>query len=154
MNFSYLRNHMLRAAVATLALLVMTGSALAVDPVFKSGAHAIRGFDPVAYFTDGKPLRGKTEFTHEWNGATWSFSSAENLMAFKEDPEKFAPQYGGYCAWAVSQGYTASIDPQVWAIVDDKLYLNYSKGVQKRWEGDIPGHIAEANTNWPKILAE
>ena len=151
---SDLRRRALGALAAMLAFISMAGAAFAVDPVFKTGEHAIRGFDPVAYFSDGKPLRGKTEFTHQWNGATWSFSSADNLSAFKEDPEKYAPQFGGYCAWAVSQGYTASIDPQAWKIVDDKLYLNYSKGVQKRWEGDIPGNIAQANTNWPKILAE
>ena len=84
--------------------------------------------------------------------ATWRFSSAANLAAFEADPEAYAPQYGGYCAWAVSQGYTASTDPTAWRIVDGKLYLNYSQGVQRRWEQDIPGNIVKADTNWPKVL--
>lgn len=75
-----------------------------------------------------------------------------NLNSFKTDPQAFAPQYGGYCAWAVAQGYTASSDPQAWRIVDGKLYLNYSEGVQKKWVRDIPGFIVKADTNWPKVL--
>ena len=117
------------------------------------GGVAIEGYDPVAYFTDGKPVEGSSDFTHDWNGATWRFASADNRDMFAADPEKFAPQYGGYCAWAVSQGYTASIDPDAWSVVDGKLYLNYSKGVQKRWESDIAGHIASGDTNWPGIRA-
>lgn len=115
------------------------------------GGVAIEGYDPVAYFTQGKPVEGSSDFTHDWNGATWRFASAENRDMFIADPEKFAPQYGGYCAWAVSQGYTASIDPDAWSIVDGKLYLNYSKGVQSRWENDIAGHISSADENWPEI---
>ncbi|MDH5559127.1 MAG: YHS domain-containing protein [Alphaproteobacteria bacterium] len=113
---------------------------------------AVSGHDPVAYFTQGKPVEGNSDHEYEWNGATWRFSSAENLNAFKSDPQAFAPQYGGYCAWAVSQGYTAPSDPQAWRIVDDKLYLNYSKKVQQNWVRDIPGNIAEADKNWPKVL--
>ena len=113
---------------------------------------AVSGHDPVAYFTQGKPVEGNSDHEYEWNGATWRFSSAENLNAFKSGPQAFAPQYGGYCAWAVSQGYTAPSDPQAWRIVDDKLYLNYSKKVQQNWLRDIPGNIAEADKNWPKVL--
>ena len=113
---------------------------------------AIRGTDPVAYFTQTSPVAGKSEFTHDWSGATWLFASAENRDLFVANPEKYAPQYGGFCAWAVSQGSTAPIDPQSWKIVDGKLYLNFSKGVQSRWEKDIPGNIAKANTNWPGVL--
>jgi YHS domain-containing protein len=86
---------------------------------------AIEGYDPVAYFNEGRPVEGKSEFSQEWMDATWYFASAENRDLFAADPEKYAPQYGGYCAWAVSQGYTANIDPQAWKVVDDKLYLNY-----------------------------
>jgi YHS domain-containing protein len=113
---------------------------------------AVNGHDPVAYFTDGKPVQGKKDFEHKYNGATWRFASAESLAAFKANPEKYAPQYGGYCAWAVSQGYTASADPKNWRIVDGKLYLNYNDTIQARWEKDIPGLIAKANGNWPKVL--
>ena len=114
---------------------------------------AIKGYDPVAYFTEGKARKGDSKFTHEWNGAKWHFASAAHRDAFVAAPEKYAPQYGGYCAWAVSQNYTANTDPETaWKIVNGKLYLNYSRDVQKKWEQDVPGHIAKAEVNWPKIL--
>ena len=122
---------------------------------FTDGAGlAIRGTDPVAYFTEGGPVAGSSEFTYTWNNATWQFASAENRDLFVANPEQYAPQYGGYCAWAVSQGYTAAIDPNAWKIVDGKLYLNFNKGVQRRWERDIPGNITRANANWPGVLTE
>ncbi|MEL6266226.1 MAG: YHS domain-containing (seleno)protein [Pseudomonadota bacterium] len=113
---------------------------------------AIDGTDPVAYFTEGRPVEGSSSHTYDWNGATWRFASAENRDLFAADPEAYAPQYGGYCAWAVSQGYTASTDPDAWAIVEGKLYLNYNASVQSRWEKDIPGHITAADGNWPTVL--
>lgn len=113
---------------------------------------AIRGADPVAYFTQGGPVAGSAEFAYTWNNATWQFASAENRDLFAANPEQYAPQYGGFCAWAVSQGYTASTDPNAWRIVDGKLYLNYNQGVQRRWERDIPGNINKANANWPGVL--
>ena len=115
---------------------------------------AIRGTDPVAYFTQGAPVAGSAEFTHTWNNATWRFASAENRDLFAANPEQYAPQYGGYCAWAVSQGYTAAIDPNAWKIVDGRLYLNFNRSVQRRWERDIPGNITRANANWPGVLTE
>ena len=113
---------------------------------------ALDGYDAVAYFTDGKPTKGDERFTHEWNGATWRFATAGHLELFKQDPVKYAPQFGGYCAWAVSEGYTADADPTAWKLVDGKLYLNYNAKVQKRWEEDVPGRIARGNTNWPRVL--
>ena len=112
---------------------------------------AIAGADPVAYFTEGAYVPGSEEFSHEWSGATWHFSSAENRDAFATDPQAYAPQYGGFCAWAVSQGYTAAVDPEAWKVVDGKLYLNYDKTIQARWEKDIPGNIAQADANWPEV---
>jgi YHS domain-containing protein len=114
---------------------------------------AVSGYDPVAYFTDGRPVRGTTEFRITHQGYEYRFASAEHLAAFRADPSRYVPQYGGYCAWAVSQGYTASGDPNNWRIVDGKLYLNYNDEVQRRWEQDIPGHIRNANTNWPSVLS-
>jgi len=144
------RRHLLAGfGAATLAL--ATRPALALDPVFTWRRKAIRGTDPVAYFTEGKPVEGSRRFTHEWRGATWHFASAENRDAFEANPERYAPQYGGYCAWAVSRGYTASTDPKAWRIVDGRLYLNYSKSVQRRWEEDVPGNIAKADGNWPGL---
>ncbi|NEP76447.1 YHS domain-containing (seleno)protein, partial [Okeania sp. SIO2G5] len=113
---------------------------------------AIDGADPVAYFTESKAVIGSAEFSHEWQGATWHFASAENRDLFAAAPEEYAPQYLGYCAWAVSQGYTAPIDPEAWKIVDGKLYLNYDQRVQNRWAKDIPGNIAKADANWPGVL--
>ncbi len=113
---------------------------------------ALAGYDAVAYFQKGAPVEGSKSFETDYMGARWRFASAENLAAFKANPTKFAPQYGGYCAWAVSQGNTAKGDPKYWKIVDGKLYLNYNADIQKKWEKDVPGFIAKANTNWPKVL--
>ncbi len=143
------------AALAALLLTFAVAPAVAKeDPVYTGtfSSLAVSGHDPVAYFKEGKPVEGSSAHELEWNGATWRFASAANLAAFEADPEAYAPQYGGYCAWAVSQGYTASTDPTAWRIVDGKLYLNYSHGVQSRWETDIPGNIAKADANWPKVL--
>lgn len=140
--------------------LLLAGLAFACSPFLRAEKPvnttlfgvAIKGYDPVAYFTAAKPVAGDKAFATEWQGATWRFASAENLALFKAEPAKYAPQFGGYCAWAVSQGYTAGIDPDAWKIVDGKLYLNYSLDVQKKWEKDVPGFIAAGNTNWPKLL--
>ena len=123
-----------------------------VDPINKNiFGTALKGYDAVAYFKEGKPVKGKDEFRHDWMGAKWYFASAANRDAFAQSPEKYAPQFGGYCAWAVSQGYTATIDPTAWKIVEGKLYLNYSKEVQQKWEADIPGLIKKAQENWPRL---
>ncbi|MEM6836070.1 MAG: YHS domain-containing (seleno)protein [Cyanobacteria bacterium P01_C01_bin.120] len=119
----------------------------------ESSNLAIRGADPVAYFTEGEAVAGVAEYEFEWNGATWRFSSAANKAAFMADPEAFAPQYGGYCAKALSEGNLASIDPRAWSIVDGKLYLNYSEAVQEQWVTDIPGNITKADSFWPNVLA-
>jgi YHS domain-containing protein len=113
---------------------------------------AIRGTDPVAYFQQGQPVQGNSKFSHQWMNATWHFASAENRDLFAKNPDKYAPQYGGFCAWAVSRGYSAPIDPNAWRIVDGKLYLNYDKSVQRSWERNIPDNISKANRNWPNVL--
>ena len=113
---------------------------------------ALSGYDPIAYFTDGQPVEGRAEFGYQWQGATWQFNSLEHLERFKADPAAFAPAFGGYCAWAVSQGYTASADPRAWRIVDGRLYLNYSLEVQQTWARDVPGNIARGEANWPGVL--
>ena len=122
------------------------------DPVNqdRSGV-ALKGYDPVAYFTQSKPVKGSAEFTHQYNGATWWFASAADRAEFSRNPEKYIPQYGGYCAYGVSKGHTAPIDPEAWTIVEGKLYLNYSKGVKKTWSEAIPQYIEEANKNWPGL---
>jgi YHS domain-containing protein len=115
---------------------------------------AVGGYDAVSYFKQNQPVKGKPEFTFDYKGAKWQFASAENLNAFKANPAAYAPQYGGYCAWAVSQGYTASGDPLVWNIVGGRLFLNYDKSVQATWSKDIPGHISRADKNWPGVLGK
>jgi hypothetical protein len=147
-----------------LALAILTSAALgfalpvaaeARSPEIYTGllsSTAVGGYDPVAYFNEGKPVEGRKEFTHVWKGVTWRFASEKNRDAFRGKPDAFAPQYGGYCAWAVSQGYTAKGDPRHWRIVEGKLYLNYDAKVQRDWEKDIPGHIAKGDRNWPKVL--
>jgi len=127
-----------------------------VAPVYTGflSQSAVDGYDPVAYFTEGRPVEGSSEHQLDYKGATWSFATAENKAAFEADPEAYAPQFGGYCAWAISQGYTAKGDPKHWRIVDGKLYLNYNASVQERWESDIPGHVASAEGNWPGIIGE
>ncbi len=136
------------AVAATASLPALAGK----PPVFTKNGAAASGYDVVAYFTEGHPVSGSADHTAEYEGATWRFSSAANRDAFIADPAKYAPQYGGYCAYAVSQGYTAGTVPEAWRIVDDKLYLNYSKGVQKRWEANRSAFIIDADSNWPKVL--
>jgi YHS domain-containing protein len=149
-----LRTLLAAAAIALAPALILPPVAAAEAPIYTSAFDdiAVQGYDPVAYFTQGKPVKGSKEFATTWNGAEFRFASAANRDAFKKNPEAYAPQYGGYCAWAVSQGYTAKGDAKHWKIVDGKLYLNYNTSVQKKWEGDIPGFISSANTNWPDVI--
>ncbi|TGK01604.1 YHS domain-containing protein [Leptospira langatensis] len=122
------------------------------DPVFTAdGKIAIRGYDPVAYFTESKPKEGDSKFSLNWKGAEWKFSSKKNMEIFSKNPENYAPQYGGYCAYAMRDGETYEIDPKAWKIVSGKLYLNYNEKVNGFWERDIPGNIAKADAQW-KVL--
>lgn len=146
---------MLRGITLGLVLAIgLAASAAGIEPVYSDDGFAIGGYDPVGYFDQGKPVRGLEAQKSVWQGATWLFASAESRAKFVADPAKYAPQFGGYCAWAVSQGYTAETDPDAWKIVDGKLYLNYSARIQKKWEQDVPGNIEKGHANWPKILAE
>ncbi|MYG52779.1 MAG: YHS domain-containing protein [Rhodospirillaceae bacterium] len=143
----------LAAPIAAVAGIYAIAPATAAKPeIFAPGGKAIRGYDPVAYFTEGKPVAGKAEFTHKWKGATWYFSSAANRDRFRSDPERWAPQYGGYCAYGVAQGYAVKIEVDQWSVVDGKLYLNYDRSVQRTWKRDIPGYIRKADGNWPGVL--
>ncbi len=137
-------------AVAIVAL-PRRSSAGPVAPVNAEGGIAIQGTDPVAYFTDGRPVAGDPAIHADWMGARWLFATAEHRALFVADPEGYAPQFGGYCSWAVAEGYTAAIDPEAWRIEGGKLYLNYSRSIQKKWERDVPGNISRANTNWPGL---
>lgn len=134
------------------ALLVSVTASFAQKPVVYSiDGKAIHGYDPVAYFTDSKPVKGDSTITYAYDGATWLFANAKNRDAFKADPVKYAPQYGGYCAFGTSRGYKAPTEPDAWTIVDGKLYLNYNTKVRTEWDKDNPGYIQKADKNWVDI---
>ncbi len=112
---------------------------------------AVKGYDVVAYFTDGRPVKGTANNSYQWQGATWQFASPEHRAAFMREPAKYAPQYGGYCAYAVAQGDIVDIDPKQWKIVDGKLYLNANFLSQTLWVTDPAGHIKNGDANWRVI---
>lgn len=147
------RNILIAAAAAPMAALFIKPAMAAEPRVYSDGGIAIRGADPVAFFTEGAPVQGSADHALMWQGTTWHFANKDNMEAFMADPEAFAPQFGGYCAYAAAQGYVASSVPEAWTIRDDKLYLNFSLGVRRRWLRDVPGYIASGNANWPGLLA-
>ena len=140
--------------ITAFVLMGFAAPAFAADKVSTGtfSNKAVSGYDTVAYFTQSKPVKGSSDHKSEYEGATWLFSSAENKAKFDENPAKYAPQYGGYCAWAAAQGYTASGDPDQWAIHNGKLYLNYNADVKQKWDADRDGFITKADQNWPNIL--
>lgn len=143
--------------IAAGPIAVMTPAAHAEKDAVYTGRFsntALQGYDTVAYFTLGEPTKGSSDFTTTYQGAEFQFASQENLTLFLADPDKYAPQYGGYCAWAVAQGDTAKGDARRWAIVDGKLYLNYNKGIQKKWDKDRAGFITSADSHWPTVLQD
>lgn len=119
-----------------------------------NNGHAIEGYDVVAYFTQSAPVKGVKQYSYRWNYGTWLFSSAENLAIFKESPEKYAPQYGGYCAYAAAKGGFAPIEPDHWVIRDAKLYLNYNARINKKWNKKHEFYIKKADVKWPELLDE
>lgn len=121
------------------------------SPVFAPGGKAIRGYDPVAFFNESKPVMGNDSLTVNWNDVTWKFSSEKNKEMFIAAPEKFAPQYGGYCAYGTSQGHKAPTQVETWSVVDGKLYFNYNKKVQESWNKDKESLIKKADSLWPEI---
>lgn len=140
----------LTVMVFTALLMFMTGPIFA-DQFFERNNLAIEGYDPVAYFTEQKPVKGSSEFRSDFQGLTFQFASATHRDTFVGNPEKFVPQYGGYCAYGMAKGYKAKIDPAAFTVVGDKLYLNYSETVRSQWLTDIPGYIRKADVNWPDV---
>ena len=136
---------------AVLVLATATNVKAQKEEVFMAQSQAIKGYDPVAYFTVGKPVKGNAKYSFEWKNATWIFSSQENRDAFAKDPEKYAPQYGGYCAYGMSEGHKAPTDPNAWTIVEGKLYLNYSPKVKELWVKNTAERLEMANKNWPEL---
>jgi YHS domain-containing protein len=118
---------------------------------FELNGLAIDGHDPVAYFTEQKPVKGSPEFRSDYQGSTFQFASAAHRDTFAANPEQFVPQYGGYCAYGMAKGYKAKIDPAAFTVVGDKLYFNYSEMVRSQWLSNIPGYIRKADANWPDV---
>jgi len=142
------------AACLALAPAVLAAPAANAEPPIYTGSFsdtALQGYDPVAYFEQGEAVKGSDDFTTEYIGATFKFASAADRDAFIADPAAYAPQYGGYCAWAMADGRYAKGDARYWRIVDGKLYLNYNAGIQKKWEKDVPGFISKADTHWTEL---
>jgi YHS domain-containing protein len=147
------RRTFLVAASAVPAVALMPQAALAAKPaVYALDGIAINGIDPLGYFQESAPVPGSAQWSLMWMGATWHFASEANRAAFETDPDRFAPKYGGYCAYAVSKGATAPTDPEAWTIHEDRLFLNFSPSVRTIWREDIPGNVARADANWPDVL--
>ena len=119
-----------------------------------SAGMALKGYDAVAYFAVDSAVKGDAKYSYVWNGAKWLFSSEENMKKFEADPEAYAPQFGGYCSYAVSEGYTADGDPEAWKVVDGKLYLNYNQQVKKTWEKDEAVRIDNGRKNWQEFKSK
>jgi YHS domain-containing protein len=147
-------------ALAGSAILSASANAGPSPDIYQSGKkefgadYAVGGYDAVAYQTKGLPVAGDKSISYAWKGANWLFASAENLEKFKAAPDTYAPQYGGYCAYGVSQGSAVHGDPKYWTVRSGKLYLNYDEGVQKTWIKDPDGYIKTADTQWPKVLGK
>jgi YHS domain-containing protein len=133
------------------ALFSFSGAIAQKSAVFAPDGKAIRGYDPVAYFTENKSVKGNPTLSYHYQGADWYFASDKNRKAFQADPVKYAPQYGGYCAFGTSRGYKAPTEADAWTIVNGKLYLNYNTDVRTEWNKDQANYIKKADVNWPNI---
>jgi len=152
MNLS--RRKLIKLSLALPVMGGITGPAFAATPKwYATDGVAINGYDPVAYFNAKAPISGTAAQASDYDGVTWYFSSAENKAAFIANPDGFAPQFGGYCAYAVSKGATATTQPDAWTVWNDRLYLNFNTTVRGIWRQDIPGNVAKAEANWPGVLA-
>lgn len=145
------------AALLAVASVAMPQLAQAYDEQSTSALNvdakgiALKGFDPVSYFSSGGPVQGKAELFAKHEGATYQFVSLQNRDAFIASPAKYAPAYGGFCAMGVALEQKLDVDPQLWRVVDGKLYLNVHKGAQSRWLEDVKGNLAKADKNWPSL---
>ena len=138
------------AATTALVIMVWANGAHA-ESVNETNGVAIKGYDPVAYFTDNKPVKGTKAHTFVYEGVTYQFASEAHQKAFAADPSKYAPQFGGFCAYGVATGHKADIDPTAFSIEDGKLYLNYNNKVRDVWRKDKAGYIPKAKETWPSV---
>ena len=152
-----MRLHVVKLALVALSVVAVPATVTAANkpaPAINvaSDGLAVGGYDVTAYFAEGKPVRGSAKHELMLRGVTWRFASAESKARFQANPWAYAPQFGGYCAWAVSQGYLASGDPEQWKIVDGKLYLNFNARAKELWEADQQAAIKRGHANWPSVL--
>jgi hypothetical protein len=145
-----------RRLFLALPILALLPAALpaAADTVNSRGGLAAGGYDAVAYFAEGRARRGAAVHFHDWQGARWLFVSSANRDAFAAAPDRYAPRYGGYCAYGMAHGYKAPVDPEAWTVEGGRLYLNYSRSVRRTWLEDVPGYVARAEANWPTVSAQ
>jgi YHS domain-containing protein len=139
---------------ATFIATALLSANVSAGEFFEKNGAALGGYDAVAYFKDGKPAKGSAEHTFEHKGSTFYFSSKANRDAFAAEPDKYAAQYGGFCAFGMSGGYKAAAAPDAFTIVNGKLYLNYNRDVQKKWSADVAGFVAKADKNWPAVSSQ
>jgi hypothetical protein len=144
--------------ICVMVVVLGVGGALAVRgqsarSVNSANGVAVQGYDVVAYFSQNTAVKGSPSLTHDWNGVRWQFANAQNRDAFATEPAKYAPAFGGYCAYGVSRGYAVDIDPEAFSIVNGTLYLNYSRSVQQTWNKNRDGYIEKANRHWPTVMA-
>lgn len=144
-------SYRLSLPTAVTAFLLTVPAVLQANEIYATDGVAINGYDPVAYFTERKPTKGNPEYSASHKGSKFHFSSQRHRDAFIRSPERYAPQYGGYCAYGLARGYKATTQPQAFTIVDDKLYLNYSDEVMATWRRDTAGYIRKADANWPGV---
>jgi YHS domain-containing protein len=152
-NGPSLENSMTRFIVrfALHVLLLLAATVASAGDFFEKDGVALRSYDPVSYFTEGKPQQGLPTHSYVHKGSKFYFASADNRHLFAENPDGYAPQFGGYCAYGTAQGYKVSTQPDAFAVVDGKLYLNYNREVLQIWRQDVPGNIARAEENWPEV---
>jgi hypothetical protein len=132
-------------------LFAITAASAQKSEIFEQDGVAIKGYDAVAFHTEARAMKGSNQFTYRWKDTNWLFENQANLDMFKKDPEKYAPQYGGYCAYGTADGHKAPTETDTWTVKDNKLYFNYNKKVQEKWSKDIPGYIEKADKNWVEI---
>ncbi|MBR9728058.1 YHS domain-containing (seleno)protein [Shewanella intestini] len=139
---------MKKLALGLFALILMGCTSIDKQPVYNDAGNAIEGYDVVAYFSDNQAKKGLAQFSSDYKGAKWLFSSKAHKALFDTNPEQYMPQYGGYCAYAMSSGFVVSVDPQAFTVYQDKLYLNYSLSVRKNWLKRKQQYIKEADAHW------
>jgi YHS domain-containing protein len=140
---------MKRALITMIAFIALISTVSAQkSAIYAPDGIALNGYDAVAFFTQAKPVKGSSDYSFKWDGASWLFSTKANLESFKHSPEKYAPQYGGYCAYGTAQGHKAPTQADTWTIVNDKLYFNYNMKVKELWNKNRSAFIDSANNNW------